>query len=461
MTVFNPQLAEIRFGCGLSPVVAPPVNVAAMLNGLTGPDITAQQFPIEPFSEFLWRMESVRLLWQQRRKVRGTPKEKVLAKDIKLVKKSARQGRARWLCQTLLRRAHSPTAFRERLAFFWADHFTAHGKAGVVKRATSPYIEDAIRPNMTGRFSDMLIACVTHPVMLHYLDQHKAMGPNSVRARKDSKPRGLNENLAREVLELHTLGVGGPYSQSDVRELAELFTGMTFKPRVGFAFRASFAEPGPETVLDKTYPEARDDTAIRAVLQDLAVHPATARHLSVKLATHFVSDNPDTDLIAHMAARYLETQGDLMALYTAMLEHPTAWTPDLQNAKLPVDFIASALRALALAPTVLDRMDEKTVRQVFLSPMAQMGQTWQEPLGADGWPEEDSAWFTPQGLSARISWAMQAPERLVPDLPDPRVFVKTALGERANDTLRFAASAAESKPEAIGLILSSPAFQRR
>ena len=461
MERFDPELAEIRFGCGLSPVVAPPKDEQAMLNGLTGPDTMVAEFPIEPFEVFLKRMEAIRVLWKDRRSIRGTPEGDKRRKEINLLKKDARQGKARWLGQTLLRRAYTPTGFRERLIYFWGDHFTAYGKAGLVKRATSPYIEDAIRPRLTGRFADLLVECVRHPVMLHFLDQHNAMGPNSIRAQKRGRAVGLNENLAREVLELHTLGVDGPYTQTDVRELAELFTGMSFQANKGFKFRKDFAEPGAETILGVAYDEKPSFAAIRTALEDLAAHPATARHIAWKLAVHFTSDTPDPDLVSHLEDTFLRTDGDLMALYAALLEHPAAWALESQNAKWPVDFVGSALRALAVDPTRVQALDEKGTRRAFMRPMADMGQVWQVPNGPDGWAEEDDTWFTPQGLSARIRWAMAAPEELLGELPDPRTFVDTALGSRAPDVVRFAAGAAESKSEAIALVLSSPAFQKR
>mgnify|MGYP001796491866 FL=1 len=235
MRAFDPQLAEIRFGYGLSPQVAAPGGIDAMIAGLQGPDTMADAFPVEPFDTFRLRMIEVAKAAEQRRKNRGTPKAEAAKKRRNELNAAARKDGLRWAGHVMLRRVWSPTAFRERLVAFWADHFTAHGKRGVIRRATSPYIQEAIRPHIAGRFDDMLQAAVAHPVMLEYLDQSRSMGPGSKRAGK--KNRGLNENLAREVLELHTLGVGGPYTQQDVRQLAELFTGLSFTPQDGFTFR--------------------------------------------------------------------------------------------------------------------------------------------------------------------------------------------------------------------------------
>ncbi len=463
MRAFDPQLAEIRFGYGLSPVVRAPENAAAILEGLRAPDVMAARYPIEPFDKFRLRMVKAQEARVLRRKNRGTPKAAEARKLRNLLNKDARQAMYLWANQTFLRRIDTETAFRERLVAFWADHFSAHGKRGVERRATSPYIEEAIRPFVTGRFGDLLESAVMHPVMLNYLDQLRSMGPNSARAVKvgPGKGVGLNENLAREVLELHTLGVDGPYTQEDVTQLAELFTGMAFQAQNGFKFRKDFVEPGAETVLGKTYADAMGPEPIRAVLHDLAVHPATARHLAWKLAVHFISDDPDGDLIDALEAAYLSSDGALMAVYEVLLDHPASWTVTLQNVKPPVDFMSSALRGLAVSEDALKRLEEKHMRRVFAAPLIQMGQQWERPVGPDGWPEEDPNWVTPQGFAARVSWAMAAPEFLVGPLPDPRAFVDTVLGTWASEPVRFAAGAAESKAEAIGLILMSPAFQRR
>ncbi|MEP4978185.1 DUF1800 domain-containing protein [Ascidiaceihabitans sp.] len=465
MAGFNSELAAIRFGCGLSPVVDAPRSVDTMLQGLQSADAMAQTFPIESFDTFReTRMKAVAAQRKILKENRGSDIGKAARKQRNVLNRIARTDKGRWLGQNLLRRSYTEQGFFERLAFFWGDHFSAQGKQGLIRRATSPYIEDAIRPNMTGQFADLLKAAVLHPLMLTYLDQHRSVGPNSafsMRKTAQGKAAGLNENLAREVLELHTLGVNGPYTQTDVTQLAELFTGLTFQVNVGFKFRKDMVEPGAETVLGKTYGDQMNRAPVLAVLDDLAVHPATASHVAWKLAMHFVSDTPDPALIDHVAAAFQATDGNLMAVYTALLDHPAAWQTDKMNFKFPVDFVGSACRALAIPPAPIQAFDEKGMQNAISTPMTMMGQNWQLPIGPDGWPEEDSEWITPQGLSGRVRWAMAVPQVLQPALPDPREFVDAALGSFAPDAVRFAASAAESKTEAIGLVLASPAFQRR
>lgn len=461
--MFDPSLAEIRFGYGLSPSVAAPRDIEQILTGLTAPDDMATQFPSEPFSDFRDRMVLAQAAITERRRARGTEQAKQARKNRNLINADARRAWLGWVGQTLLRRTYSQTAFRERLVAFWADHFTATGKRGVIRRGTTPYVDEAIRPFIATRFGDLLQASVMHPVMLDYLDQTRSIGPNSdLAARKaNTKTHGLNENLAREVLELHTLGVDGPYTQADVTQLAELFTGMTFQAENGYKFRKDFVEPGAETVLGETYPDASNDKPVRAVLDDLATHPATARHIAWKLAVHFTTDDPDGALVDALEASYLATGGALVPLYETLLNHPSAWQPELANFKPPIDFMSSSFRALAPPADVIAGIKPQMMVRHITEPLITMGQPWEKPIGPDGWSEEDTDWITPQGLATRVTWAMSVPDAMMGALPDPREFVDTALGPYANDAVRFAAGAAESKAEAIGLVLMSPAFQRR
>lgn len=460
---FDRELAEIRFGTGLSPRLRGPRDVSEMLTRLNGVDRAAKRYKIEPFEEFAVRIARMTEFWKERR-ANGGEARKAADKKIAVEKRRARKAKERWLWQNLRRRAQTQDGLRERLAFFWGDHFTARGKVSVMRRATSPYVESAIRPHLTGRFADMLKAVAMQPVMLQYLDQKTSIGPDSKagakRAAKD-KSSGLNENFARELLELHTLGVGGAYGQQDVTELAELLTGMTYSQQGVFGFRADFAQPGAETVLGEPYggdPAKLAD--VHAVLERLATHPDTARHIARKLAVHFVSDTPDDGLVAHLEARFNETGGHLGKVVEAMLEHPASWAPSAGNVKQPIDFIGSALRALQVSPEALAVNDWKGIQEAFSVPMVLMGQRWEVPVGPDGWPESDAEWITPQRFAARVGWAMSAPSTLQPDLPDPREFVRAALGSRASDEMLFAVRAAEDRVTGIGLILTSPAFQR-
>jgi len=457
---FDPEMAAIRFGCGLSPQIPAPQSVEEMLARLAGPDRAAQAFAIPGFAameEYNQKLRAAR----RALKAAGEAGRKARKKDIQQVRRDAFRAGAGWFGHMLLRRALAEDGFRERLCAFWADHFTAAGRQRLMRAAVAPYAEEAIRPHVAGRFSQMLRAAETHPLMLIYLDQRVSVGPNSKRAQRAGGDLGLNENLAREMLELHTLGVGAPYTQTDVRQLAKLLTGLTYTGRKGVQFRPAWAEPGAETVLGHSYggDKARLED-IYAFFDDLANHPATAAHLARKLAVHFVSDSPDEGMVADMAARYRETGGNLPDVYAVMLGHPAAWRPQDGNVKEPMDFIGSALRALAVAPGRMPADNLRRMQRLFLGPLELMGQNWGRPGGPDGLPEEDADWITPQRLAARLQWAVTVPSRLQRVLPDPRAFVDTALGARARGAVRFAAGAAETRAEGIGLILAAPEFQR-
>ncbi len=286
------------------------------------------------------------------------------------------------------------------------------------------------------------------------------MGPNSSTAQR--RGRGLNENFARELLELHTLGVGGAYTQADVYELAKLLTGVTSTAQRGGFFQYQRAEPGPETVLGVTYGGDEESLEhVNAALRDLAVHPDTARHLAQKLAVHFIGPTPDTDMVAAMAAQYLATQGSLIAMYEVMLGSDAAWDPTPRKVKQPFGFIASSVRALAIPRASFVDLTLRDVRRLVLRPMTVMGQSWQGAVGPDGWPENDENWITPQGMAGRITWSMQFPQEMMENLPDPREFVYHALGPHPSEAVVFAANAAETVSDGIGIVLASAAFQRR
>lgn len=458
---FSPELAEIRFGCGLSPSLPKPGDAGDILVGVTGPDAMAKRFPIEDFDVYRDRVVAATTAARARNKATDPAKKDAFREENRLINRDANRARAGWATQHFLRWAHTTTGFRERLVAFWADHFTAQGKTGVMRFAGSAFVESAIRPHLSERFSDLLFAATTHPVMLDYLDQTVSVGPNSVAKSRNKKLRGLNENLARELMELHTLGVDGPYTQADVRQLAELLTGLTFFPRDGFQFRAAFSEPGAETILGRSYGDEASLDNVRAALDDLSTHPATARHIARKLAVHFVSDDPDPALVDHVAKRYRASGGALDQVYAALLEHPAAWDEDLHNVKPPLDFIASAFRALHLSAEPIRSAKFGKFFVTIFAPLALMGQPWRSPGGPDGWAEEDEVWITPQNIAARLRWAMEVPQIYCRPLPDPREFAEQALGSRATEAVRFAAAAAESRAEAIGLVLCAPAFQRR
>ncbi len=451
-------IAALRFGAGLSPRLAAPEGAEALMADLTGPDRMAKAWPMITTAE----ASVMYARYSPAKKADKGTAATMAVDDLKgelnaAVEGAFRATAARWL--------DAETGFRERLTSFWSDHFSVRARNARHRAFAPAFVSDAIRPHVAGRFGDMLKAAVTHPMMLVYLDQVMSFGPHSAfakrLARKD-RVVGLNENLGREVLELHTLGVGGAYVQDDVRQLAELLTGLGLTATGGTEFRDAIAEPGTETVLGRTYggdPAKLAD--VHAALDDLAVHPDTARHIARKLAVHFVADEPDAGLLDAMTRAFQASGGDLTAVCRAMLDHDAAWAGFGSKVRQPFDYVLTGMRALGLRGQDVMAMRGKGVRFAMAQPMRLMGQPWLAPEGPDGWPEAAADWVTPQGMAARIDWAMQAPASVRPDLPDPRGFVAQALGDAADEALIWAADKAETKEEGVGLILASPAFNRR
>lgn len=456
---FDPFIAATRFGTGLSPVHAPPASVQDLLRDLSGEDVIAQTIPIVPFATAEPRPEEYVRLRRAENAAETDGAKAVANADLQKWRTDARALMYANTMKTIGRSIAAPIGLRERLTAFWADHFTAKGRNGLLRHMITPFIEEAIRPHIAGSFVDMLRAVTTHPVMLQYLQQDESHGPSSPRGIR--RGRGLNENLARELLELHSLGVSGRYTQTDVTELAELLTGLTYNPTTGFQFDASMAEPDSETVLGITYGPKATLQTIYTAIGNIALHPDTAQHIARKLAVHFVSDTPDADLVAAMSDVFISTEGDLHAVMTAMLDHPAAWSPEQVKVRPPIEFLSAAFRALDVAPDALLALDLQNMRRWIERPLRIMGQPFQDPVGPDGWPEAAQDWIIPQGMAGRISWAMRAPQEFRDPLPDPRDFVRTALGDNPPQAVVFAASSAEKRSDGVGVILASPAFQRR
>jgi uncharacterized protein (DUF1800 family) len=454
-------ITAIRFGTGRHPAMPDP-TVADLLTALGGPDHLARHYPIEGFAGLGATQRDLRDLAKQAR-LAGTDAAAKTAKAARRdIYRSERETQLSMLGMTLARWVETGDPMRERLTVFWADHFTTIGLGGLTRRAVSRYVEDAIRPHLTGRFSDLLRAAVTHPMMLLYLDQARSVGPHSQLAGNDPA-RGLNENLAREIMELHTLGVGGPYVQGDVRALAVVLAGLTVSGGLEFRFNQRMAEPGTKQFLGQSFGAAKPDlTDVHTALDVLANHPATARFVARKLAVHFVSDTPPAGLIAQMEAAFVRTNGQLMAVYEAMLSHEAALQAPLQKAKQPFDLVATTARALGVSGDWIATRGPRFILRQVVGPMRLMGQRWQEPNGPDGWPEDTEHWITPQGLAGRIDWAMDVRAKIGRDLPnDPRAFLNDALGPLASQRLMFAVGAAEQASDGIGLAIVSPEFQRR
>jgi uncharacterized protein (DUF1800 family) len=343
--------------------------------------------------------------------------------------------------------------FAERLAWFWSNHFCVSADKGGVRPICGAYEREAIRPHILGRFHDMLLAVESHPAMLIYLDNARSIGPNSLAGQRQK--RGLNENLAREILELHTLGVRTVYKQEDVTSFAKVITGWTVAPqrqdpaRAGeFAFNPRMHEPGAQTVIGKSY--AEDGVAQgRAVLAMLARHPATANHVATKLACHFVADEPPPALVSRLSKRFLDTEGNLKEMAKALVASPEAWDSARGKLKRPGEWIISAMRAGGIAAA-----DIGPVMQA----QNLLGEPLWRPSAPKGFADESAPWL--DGLSQRLDLANALARRMGGDA-DPRELFEETLGPIASAQTREAITRAESRPQALALLFMSPEFQRR
>ncbi|MEA2918695.1 MAG: hypothetical protein QOJ15_10776 [Bradyrhizobium sp.] len=343
----------------------------------------------------------------------------------------------------------------ERLAIFGPNHFAvAVGKGPVVRILAGAYEREAIRPHVFGLFEDMLLAVETHPAMLFFLDNRQSVGPDS-KASGHGK-RGLNENLAREIMELHTLGVDGGYMQRDVTSLSRIITGWTVvgaEGRLGtpgtFAFNHAAHEPGSQTLLGISYPDDGVGQG-RAALRDLAHHPATARHIALKLARHFVADAPPPDLVASLAATYTKTRGDLSAVYLTLIGSEAAWNPTLVKIRSPLEYFVALLRASG----------ERPKPNAVMAALNAMGQPLWNPSGPNGFPDTVDAWASSEGLGTRIDVASLVANQ-TPGRTDPRRFATETLGSLLSPDTQHAISRAETKAQAVSIAFLSPEFQRR
>jgi len=452
---FDPTLAAIRFGSGLSPKFAPPRSAAELLAEIN----EAPPFRVAAFEAVQPTVSDFQAAFKRVRDARDTAELDAREQEYREVRIAANDVYYNAIQATMARHVGADFGFAERLCAFWADHFTVKARSAAQRHMVTSFVEDAIRPYLNGSFARMLKAVAMHPMMLIYLEQVQSVGPESAFGKRQK--RGLNENLAREMLELHTLGVNGSYDQTDVTEFAELLTGLTYQPQRGMFYDPRFAEPGPETVLGVTYDADGGVSNILEALDNLAINPETAHHISTKIAAEFVGDAPDAALVDQMTAAYLASDGHLPDVYAAMLEHPASWGRKLEKIKSPQRFITSGMRALGVSGLAVDEMSGRDTRNLIMTPLRVMGQPWENPNGPDGWLDDSSAWISAQGMAGRISWAMSAPRILITDtLPDPREFVTTALGQFASADVIFAAGAAEARQDGVGLVLASPAFQR-
>jgi uncharacterized protein (DUF1800 family) len=355
--------------------------------------------------------------------------------------------------------ATTDAGFAERWALFWANGLTVSATKFQSAVFMGQYEREAIRPHVFGKFEDLVVAAEQHPAMLLYLDQAQSIGPESRAGQR--RRAGLNENLAREIMELHTVGSNGGYTQADVTEFARALTGWSVPtardltaPRAepgvdGFVYRPVVHQPGVRTVLGKTYPAGEKDQG-EAILRDLANRPETARRLAKRIAVHFVADDPPPALVGQLEKAWIDSRGDLAAVARTLVTAPESWTPQPAKIKTPYEFIVSTHRALETTP-----QRPQPLQQALIA----MGQPAFSAPSPQGWPDTAADWAGPDALVKRLDWS-----KTVADLAqtnDPNTVAAGALGARLGDRTRLAVARAESRPEALTLFLMSPEFQRR
>jgi uncharacterized protein (DUF1800 family) len=370
----------------------------------------------------------------------------------------------------LLTAATTQRAFAERLALFWSNHFTVSMAKASARGFVGAFEREAVRPHIAGSFEALLSAAVKHAGMLRYLDNDQSAGPESrfVRRRSahatamgDAPPRitGLNENLAREVLELHTLGADSGYTQADVTEFARVLTGWRTPGLAALEggaapptvhFDPAWHEPGVKTVLGRRYdagPQALD-----AVLHDLAQHPATAHFIATKLARHFVADEPPPAVVNRLADAYTRSAGDLPTLYRTLIAAPEAWAEKPPKLKTPEEFVVSSARLLGLGASAFARVADGGI--------GTLGQRVQAAPSPAGWPDRAEEWLGPDAVWKRVEWATRVAARSA-RLIDARQLAQASLGPGLSANTTRQIERAADGPQAVALLLLAPEFQRR
>jgi uncharacterized protein (DUF1800 family) len=310
----------------------------------------------------------------------------------------------------LLRAVYSNRQLDEVLADFWFNHFNVYLDKGADRYLVIEYERDVIRPRVLGKFKDLLEATAKSPAMLFYLDNWQSVGPDAPQARGKKGARGLNENYGRELLELHTLGVDGGYTQSDVTEAARCFTGWTIlQPQRGggFVFNSRVHDNGEKTVLGVRIPAGGGIRDGEAVLDLVARHPATARFISKKLATRFVADEPPASLVDRMAETFRKTDGDLRAVMKTMLEGKEFFSEGAYRTKLksPLEMVASAVRSVN---------GEVDYAFPLANQVAQLGQPLYRKQEPTGYSNTSQEWLNSGGLLARMNFVLQLADNKIP-----------------------------------------------
>jgi uncharacterized protein (DUF1800 family) len=394
-----------------------------------------------------------------------------MASGANALARRARDIISRESAERLRHGAQCETSFAERWARFWCNHFTVSARSVQLSSIAGAYEREAVRPHVFGSFSDLLKSATLHAGMLIYLDASRSIGPNSPAGRRRSA--GINENLARECLELHTMGAGSGYAQQDIIELAKALTGwMVATPQLlrnppgGRSGRAASYrvlernagqavfiraahEPGARHILQTTYPDNGEDQAI-AILEDIARRPETAAFIARKISRHFFHPDDAPRIAPQLAGLFTSAGGDLSRLARAVVMSEAAWRPDPIRMKAPEDFITSVARALG--PRSVMRRD------LQMGAIAMGQQPYRAPSPA-GWPDTDADWSGPDALLKRIEWANAVAQRA--PVTDPVSFLSDHLGETLSPRTARTIAGAATTTQGLTLGLMCPEFQRR
>lgn len=363
--------------------------------------------------------------------------------------------------QTVLTAVNSDQMFTNRLCAFWSNHFALGATSRFLRVTSGLYEPTAIRPNMFGSFYDLLVAAEFHPTMVMYLNLQESIGPNSKAGMRQKK--GLNENLGREILELHTLGVDGGYVQADIIAFSKILTGWHVERDTGqVIFTPNRAEPGSKKMLGKSFggSDAKEQDA-KDALRFLADHPSTARFIAHKLATHFVGPG-NADLEKALEAEFKNSKGNLTSIYKVLLAHPSSSTPLGKQTRNDFVFLVSALRASAINPTAFALKTKEDGKPpgnpMTVGSMENLTQKlWAAP-SPKGWPDDPGFWLSPTVIGARL--------RRIPAIvkhyedEEPTAFAARVLGPLLRPQTLATIKLASNKQLALGLTLASPEFNR-
>ena len=459
-------IAANRFGLGARPGELDKLDKdpkTALLDQLQGPSAPSAYLSELPRSDkVLTEVLKARKAQREMKKKAG---EEPVPKEAKMFGGMVRSYYADQVGARIKNAARTDYPFHERLVRFWSNHFAISADKQPVSALAGLFENEAIRPNLNGSFFNLLLAAETHPAMILYLDNERSIGPDSTiakggkRRRRQKRPVGINENLAREILELHTLGVDGGYRQTDVTAFAKVLTGWSIGSDQGrykagtpgaFLFRGNAHEPASQVIMGERFQQSGFDQGL-AVLGKLAVEPSTARFIATKLVRHFVADQPPASMVDRISKVFLKSGGNLPAVHAALVQSEEPWQVPLAKYKTPEEFVISSYRAFDYVPRRMKNV---------ISALEQMGQMPLRPGSPEGWPDTAEQWGGADALYKRIEWA-NAAARLAGSRRSPVELGESALGANFSDHTRTAVKRAESVVQGTTLLLASPDFQRR